>query len=83
MRCGDLSTGNYNPKTARLYTDISHLTADRALTLDMERVFVHLASHSRLPRLSQVLLAPFDLQRKFIAMINAARTACTCQAPTG
>jgi polyphosphate kinase len=77
VRYGHLSTGNYNPKTARLYTDISHLTADRALTLDMERVFVHLASHSRLPRLSQVLLAPFDLQRKFIAMINglAARAA--------
>src|SRR5512133_3380694 len=70
VRYGHLSTGNYNPTTARLYTDISHLTADRALTLDMERVFVHLASHSRLPRLSQVLLAPFDLQRKFIAMIN-------------
>ena len=70
VRYGHLSTGNYNPKTARLYTDISHLTADRALTLDMERVFVHLASHSRLPRLGQVLLAPFDLQRKFIAMIN-------------
>jgi polyphosphate kinase len=74
VRYGHLSTGNYNPTTARLYTDISHLTADRALTLDMERVFVHLASHSRLPRLNQVLLAPFDLQRKFIAMINGLAT---------
>jgi polyphosphate kinase len=41
-RYGHLSTGNYNPRTARLYTDISHLTADPLLTADMEAVFVHL-----------------------------------------
>jgi polyphosphate kinase len=70
VRYGHLSTGNYNPKTASLYTDVSHLTADRLLTDDMERVFVHLASHSRLPRLSRMLLAPFDLHRKFVAKIN-------------
>ena len=69
-RYGHLSTGNYNPKTARLYTDISHLTADAALTLDMEHVFVHLASHSRLPRLKRAWLAPFDLHRKLLAKIG-------------
>ena len=69
-RYGHLSTGNYNPRTARLYTDVSHLTADAALTLDMEHVFVHLASQSRLPKLKQLWLAPFDLQRKLITKIN-------------
>ena len=69
-RYGHLSTGNYNPRTAKLYTDISHLTADAALTLDMEHVFVHLASQSRLPRLNRVLLAPFDLHRKLVLKIN-------------
>src|SRR5204863_10118428 len=34
-----LSTGNYNPKTARLYTDIGYLTADPALTADADAVF--------------------------------------------
>jgi polyphosphate kinase len=70
-RYGHLSTGNYNPKTARLYTDISHLTADAALTLDMEHVFVHLASHSRLPALKRVWLAPFDLRRKLVTKIGS------------
>src|SRR5450756_3236422 len=69
-RYAHLSTGNYNPHTARLYTDWGHLTADPALTADVESVFVHLASHSRLPKLNQVLLAPFSLQRKLIEKIN-------------
>jgi polyphosphate kinase len=69
-RFAHLSTGNYNPRTARLYTDWSHLTADPKLTADVESVFVHLASHSRLPRLHRVLLAPFYLHRKSVAKIN-------------
>jgi polyphosphate kinase len=74
-RYGHLSTGNYNPRTAKLYTDVSHLTANTELTLDMEHVFVHLASQSRLPRLKQLLLAPFDLQRKLLTKIDALGTA--------
>jgi polyphosphate kinase len=70
VRYGHLSTGNYNSRTARLYTDISYLTADRQLTADMDNLFVHLASQSRLPKLHRLLLAPFDLQRKLIAKIN-------------
>ena len=69
-RYGHLSTGNYNPRTARLYTDWSHLTADPQLTSDMENVFVHLASHSRLPRLNKVLLAPLYLHAKLLSKIN-------------
>jgi polyphosphate kinase len=68
-RYGHLSTGNYNPRTARLYTDISHLTADAALTADMEHVFVHLASQSRLPRLQKLWMAPFQLQKNMLAKI--------------
>jgi polyphosphate kinase len=70
-RYGHLSTGNYNPRTAKLYTDVSHITADTALTTDMEHVFVHLASQSRLPRLGKLWLAPFHLQRNLIAKIDA------------
>lgn len=69
-RYAHLSTGNYNPGTARLYTDWSHLTADAALTADVENVFVHLASHSRLPRLKRVLLAPFHLHARLLGKID-------------
>ena len=64
-----LSTGNYNPRTARLYTDISHLTADPDLTDDAEQVFLHLASQSKLPRLRKMAVAPFFLHSFLIAKI--------------
>jgi polyphosphate kinase len=70
-RYGHMSTGNYNPRTAKLYTDISQITADVALTSDMEQVFVHLASQSRLPPLKKLWLGPFHLQRHLISRVNA------------
>jgi polyphosphate kinase len=70
-RYGHLSTGNYNPRTARLYTDLSYLTADPQLTADMEHLFVHIASQSHLPRMNRLLLAPFNLQQRMIARIAA------------
>jgi len=70
-RYAHLSTGNYNPGTARLYTDVSYLTADPLLTADIDNVFVHLASQSRLPKMNYLLLAPFQLQRKLVEKINA------------
>ena len=71
VRYGHLSTGNYNPRTAKLYTDVSYLTAEPLLTLDMDNVFVHLASQSKLPKLHHLMLAPFYLQRKLIEKIDA------------
>ncbi|GAC1526956.1 MAG: polyphosphate kinase 1 [Ramlibacter sp.] len=74
-RYGHLSTGNYNPRTAALYTDISHLTADPLLTADMEALFVHLASQSRLPRLNRLWVAPFDLHTSLVERIEALGAA--------
>jgi polyphosphate kinase len=71
VRYGHLSTGNYNPRTARLYTDVSYLTADPALTQDMGHVFYHLASQGRLPRLKRLKLAPFQLHRELVDRIDA------------
>ncbi|MBE7367948.1 polyphosphate kinase 1 [Ramlibacter pallidus] len=75
VRYAHLSTGNYNPRSARLYTDLSHLTADPQLTADVEQVFVHLASQSRLPKLHQVWIAPFHLQRRMMEMVDLVGAA--------
>ncbi|HSV80989.1 MAG TPA: polyphosphate kinase 1 [Ramlibacter sp.] len=75
VRYAHLSTGNYNPRTARLYTDLSHLTADPQLTADVDQVFVHMASQSKLPRLHQVWVAPFQLQRRLVELIDLVGVA--------
>lgn len=72
---GHLSTGNYNPKTARMYTDVSMMTADRIMTRDMEYLFRHIASQVQLPRMRKLLAAPFYLHKQMIAQIKAAITA--------
>jgi polyphosphate kinase len=70
-RYAHLSTGNYNSRTAKLYTDVSYLSADPLLTADVDSVFVHLASQSKLPKLNRLWLAPFQLQRKLIEKIDS------------
>ncbi|RYF01542.1 MAG: polyphosphate kinase 1 [Comamonadaceae bacterium] len=74
-RYGHLSTGNYNPRTARLYTDLSYLTADDRVTADMDAVFDHLASQNQLPVLKRLILAPFRLQQAMIEKIDAVGLA--------
>jgi len=74
-RYAHLSTGNYNPKTARLYTDLSYLTSNPKLTLDMEAVFGLLANQSRIPRLSKLIMAPFHLQRSLIDLVEKTAAA--------
>jgi polyphosphate kinase len=74
-RYGHLSTGNYNRRTAALYTDISYLTADAAITADMDQLFGHLASQSRLPKMKRLLVAPFQLHADMQARIQAVGQA--------
>jgi polyphosphate kinase len=80
-RYAHLSTGNYNPATARFYTDLSHLTADAGLTADIEHVFVHLAGQSRLPRLKHLWVAPFQLHRKLLEKIESLGAAAAAGQP--
>jgi polyphosphate kinase len=74
-RYGHLSTGNYNRRTAALYTDISYLTADADITADMDQLFGHLASQSRLPKMKRLLVAPFNLHAQMQARIEAVGEA--------
>lgn len=78
---GHISTGNYNPKTAKLYTDISMLTADQHITRDMEHLFRHIASQVQLPRMQRLLVAPFYLHRRMMAKIKTAELAAKSGKP--
>ena len=69
---GHISTGNYNPRTARLYTDVSMLTSDPKITRDMEHLFRHIASQVKLPRMQKLLVAPFNLHTRMLSFIKNA-----------
>jgi polyphosphate kinase len=74
-RYAHVSTGNYNANTAKLYTDICMLSSNMALTRELEYVFRHLTSQIALPRMSQLLVAPFNLQGTMLRHINTAKRA--------
>jgi len=76
-RYGHVSTGNYNPKTAKLYTDISMLTHDVTFTREMEYVFRHLASELPLPRMRKLLVSPFTLHTTMLRHIRSASIAAS------
>lgn len=78
---GHLSTGNYNPRTARLYTDVSMLTSDVKITRDMEYLFRHIASQVTLPRMQKLIVAPFSLHKQMLAKIKAAEIAAKAGKP--
>jgi len=80
-RYGHLSTGNYNPVTARLYTDLGYMTADTRITADMAQVFQHLASSSRISGLKALLLAPFALHRRMMEHVHATTAAAKAGKP--
>jgi len=81
VRYAHVSTGNYNPGTARLYTDLSYLTADESLTADVDAIFGHLASQNRLPRLQKVLMAPFHLHKGMLERIESVIAAAKAGQP--
>ena len=58
-----IGTGNYNPKTARLYTDIGLFTADPDISADVAEMFNYLTGYSRPRRYRKVLVAPSNLQQ--------------------
>ncbi len=69
-RYGHLGTGNYNPNTARFYTDLSLLTSDPAITASMGAVFNYLTAHSESDDYAPLLVAPLTLAESFIGLIQ-------------
>jgi len=80
-RYAHLSTGNYNPKTARLYTDVGYLTADAELTADADAVFQQLASLGKMRPLRALLQAPFTLHRRMAQLIERVAEAAHAGRP--
>jgi polyphosphate kinase len=80
-RYAQMSTGNYHPTTARLYTDLSFFTTDPDLTTDADAVFQQLASLGRTRRLKALLQAPFTLHKEMLAHVARVADAAAAGKP--
>ena len=65
-----IGTGNYNEKTARQYTDLSVITADRAIGEEAAQVFAALAMGETLTHSERLLVAPHCLQNRVLEMMD-------------
>ncbi len=76
-----LGTGNYNPKTARLYTDISLLTSNEALAEEVAQLFNTLTGAGRTPEFKRLLVAPFNLHARTQELIAHEATNAAAGKP--
>ncbi len=65
-----LGTGNYNPSTARFYSDFSMLTSNEAITTAVHNVFNYLTAYAEQPSYRPLIVAPRDMAKTCIALID-------------
>ncbi|HDO33799.1 MAG TPA: polyphosphate kinase 1, partial [Chromatiales bacterium] len=65
-----LGTGNYHPRTARLYTDYGLFTSDPVIGDDIHRIFLQLTGVGRAPKIRKVLASPFALHGAMLERID-------------
>ncbi|MDF1874648.1 RNA degradosome polyphosphate kinase [Sulfurimonas sp. SAG-AH-194-I05] len=65
-----LGTGNYNPATAKIYTDMSYMTAKDEITNDLTRFFHFLSGFSNKGKLNELYMAPAQIKPKILSLIQ-------------
>jgi polyphosphate kinase len=68
-RYAHLGTGNYNPSTARFYSDLSLITRDDAITAAVHNAFNYLTAYAEQPNYKPLMLAPVDMAKSCMALI--------------
>jgi polyphosphate kinase len=68
-----ISTGNYNPITSRVYTDLSLLTADEEIGADATSLFNFLTGYSQQTKYHRLMVAPLNLRERFVELIRRER----------
>lgn len=82
-RYAHLGTGNYNPVTARFYTDISLLTADVKITAAVQAVFRYLTAEAEGEEYRPLMVAPLTLAGDLISLINRETEHARAGRPSG
>jgi len=76
-----LATGNYNDRTAKLYSDVGLMTSDRDIANDVAAFFNLLTGFSETVGWSKLAIAPTGLQRKFVDLIEREMQVSTADRP--
>jgi polyphosphate kinase len=76
-----IGTGNYNPKTANLYTDLGLLSCREELGADLTDLFNYLTGFSRQRSYRKVLVAPVNLRDRMVALIRRETEHCQAGKP--
>jgi polyphosphate kinase len=76
VRYVHVGTGNYNPKTAKLYTDLGLLSCNPALGADLTDLFNYLTGYSRQRSYRKLLVAPVNLRDRFLFLIRREAEHC-------
>ncbi|MGB8961815.1 MAG: RNA degradosome polyphosphate kinase [Pseudonocardiaceae bacterium] len=78
-----IGTGNYNPKTARLYEDIGLFTAEPAVGADLTDLFNSLTGYARQTSYRSLLVAPYGIRRGIVERIDGEITHLQAGRPAG
>ncbi len=70
VRYVHLATGNYNPATAKIYTDLGVLTSDEEIGEDASSLFNFLTGYSQQDRYNRLIVAPLNLRERLIELIR-------------
>jgi polyphosphate kinase len=70
-----IGTGNYNPKTARMYEDVGILSADPEVGADLTDLFNFLTGYSRRTAYRKLLVAPLELRERIVGLIEEQAAA--------
>ena len=76
-----IGTGNYNPITARTYEDLGLLTANPTLAADVNHLFNLLTGYSRRSEYERLIVAPINMRRRIVDMIDRERKSSSPEAP--
>jgi polyphosphate kinase len=82
-RYAHIGTGNYNPKTARVYEDMGLLTSNPIVTEDVGRVFNHLSGMTRETNYRRLLVAPHSVRSGLLRLIDGEIEHARAGRPSG
>jgi len=78
-----IGTGNYNPKTSRIYEDLGLLTADDQVGKDLTRLFNELSGYAIEKKFKRLLVAPLHLRKGLLKLIAAETRNAEAGRPSG